>query len=111
MAGYWFWRPCSDCTPFCKKLFAEGGYQGPKSRTALAKLLPELAVEIVKRSDTAQSAAPTFRSPRFLSNRWGPPHPRGVQAVGATFECAGVQFCLDRPALGGIGIHCGSAKE
>ena len=62
MAGYWFWRPCSD-VPFLKKLFAEGGYQGPKSRTALAKLLPELAVEIVKRSDTAQSAAPTFRSP------------------------------------------------
>jgi transposase len=40
--------------PFLKKLFADGGYQGPKFRTALTKLLPELAVEIVKRSDTAQ---------------------------------------------------------
>jgi transposase len=40
--------------PFLRKLFADGGYQGPKFRTALAELLPELAVEIVKRSDTAQ---------------------------------------------------------
>src|SRR5271157_4413855 len=40
--------------PFLKKLFADGGYQGPKFRAALANLLPELSVEIVKRSDTAQ---------------------------------------------------------
>jgi transposase len=39
---------------FLRKLFADGGYQGAKFRTALAKLLPELTVEIVKRSDTAQ---------------------------------------------------------
>jgi transposase len=40
--------------PFLKKLFADGGYQGPKFRAELARLLPELAVEIVKRSDTEQ---------------------------------------------------------
>ena len=40
--------------PFLKTLFADGGYQGPKFRAELAKLLPGLAVEIVKRSDTAQ---------------------------------------------------------
>jgi transposase len=40
--------------PFLKKLFADGGYQGPKFRQELAKALPQLAVEIVKRSDTAQ---------------------------------------------------------
>ena len=40
--------------PFLKKLFADGGYQGPKFRTELARVLPGLAVEIVKRSDTAQ---------------------------------------------------------
>jgi transposase len=39
---------------FLRKLFADGGYQGPKFRTELAKVLPGLAVEIVKRSDTAQ---------------------------------------------------------
>ena len=40
--------------PFLRKLFADSGCQGPKFRAELAKLLPELAVEIVKRSDTAQ---------------------------------------------------------
>ena len=49
--------------PFLKKLFADGGYQGPKFRAALAKLLPELAVEIVKRSDTAQGF-------QVLPRRW-----------------------------------------
>ena len=39
--------------PFVKKLFADGGYQGPQFRQQLAKLLPQLSVEIVKRSDTA----------------------------------------------------------
>jgi transposase len=37
--------------PFLKKLFADGGYQGPQFRDALAKVLPELKIEIVKRSD------------------------------------------------------------
>jgi transposase len=40
--------------PFLKLLFADGGYQGPKFREALAKALPALSVAIVKRSDTAQ---------------------------------------------------------
>ena len=37
--------------PFLKKLFADGGYQGPGFHTALTKLLPQLETEIVKRSD------------------------------------------------------------
>ncbi len=39
--------------PFLKKLFADGGYQGPQFEKALAKVLPQLHVEIVKRSDAA----------------------------------------------------------
>src|SRR5271170_4783908 len=39
--------------PFLKTLFADGGYQGPQFATALAKVLPHLDVEIVKRSDRA----------------------------------------------------------
>jgi transposase len=39
--------------PFVIKLFADGGYQGLKFRKALAKVMPQLSVEIVKRSDTA----------------------------------------------------------
>jgi transposase len=37
--------------PFLKTLFADGGYQGPQFARALAKVLPHLDVEIVKRSD------------------------------------------------------------
>jgi len=40
--------------PFLRKLFADGGYQGPKFREALAKILPQLKTEIVKRSDKAK---------------------------------------------------------
>src|ERR1700686_2828162 len=34
-----------------KTLFADSGYQGPKFAKALAKVLPYLDIEIVKRSD------------------------------------------------------------
>ena len=37
--------------PFLKKLFADAGYQGPKFQKALAKTMPHLETEIVKRSD------------------------------------------------------------
>jgi transposase len=37
--------------PFLKKLFADGGYQGAEFQKALARLLPQLKTEIVKRSD------------------------------------------------------------
>ena len=37
--------------PFLKTLFADSGYQGPKFAKALAKVLPHLNIEIVKRSD------------------------------------------------------------
>ena len=37
--------------PFLKTLFADSGYQGPKFANGLAKVLPHLDIEIVKRSD------------------------------------------------------------
>ena len=40
--------------PFLLKLFADAGYQGPQFVDAVAKRLPQLAVEIVKRSDQAK---------------------------------------------------------
>ena len=39
--------------PFLKKLFADGGYQGPIFKQAQKKAMPDLETEIVKRSDTA----------------------------------------------------------
>jgi len=49
--------------PFLKKLFADGGYQGPQFEQAVTKILPELHVEIVKRSDQATGF-------KILPKRW-----------------------------------------
>jgi transposase len=49
--------------PFLKKLFADCGYQGPQFEQAVAKILPELQVEIVKRSDQAKGF-------EILPKRW-----------------------------------------
>jgi transposase len=39
--------------PLLTKLFADGAYAGPIFREGLTAILPHLAIEIVKRSDTA----------------------------------------------------------
>ena len=49
--------------PFLAKLFADGGYQGPQFRDAVAAILPQLKVEIVKRSDQASGF-------QVLPRRW-----------------------------------------
>ena len=40
--------------PFLRKLFADGGYQGPVFEQGVAHVLAQLEVEIVKRSDAAR---------------------------------------------------------
>lgn len=40
--------------PFLKKLFADAAYQGPEFRSGLARVLPCVQTEIVKRSDYAK---------------------------------------------------------
>jgi transposase len=40
--------------PFLEKLFADGGYQGPRFRMGLACVRRSLKVDIVKRSDQAK---------------------------------------------------------
>ena len=49
--------------PSVRKLFADGGYRGPEFKTGVAKLLMEVDVEIVKRSDTAKGFV-------LLPQRW-----------------------------------------
>jgi putative transposase len=39
--------------PFLLKFFADAGYQGPQFRSAVTAVLPQLSIEIVKRSDQA----------------------------------------------------------
>jgi transposase len=41
--------------PLLKKLFVDSGYKGPKFANALAKVLPHLEIEIVKRPDQVSS--------------------------------------------------------
>ena len=40
--------------PFLLKLYADGGYQGPEFQHAVAKVLRQVNIEIVKRSDQAK---------------------------------------------------------
>ena len=40
--------------PFLLRLYADGGYQGPWFRRAVAKIMAQVNVEIVKRSDHAK---------------------------------------------------------
>ena len=40
--------------PFLRKVFADGGYQGPIFEQGVAQFLTQMQVEIVKRSDAAQ---------------------------------------------------------
>jgi transposase len=49
--------------PFLLKLYADGGYQGPEFRNALARIFAQIDIEIVKRSDTTQGFV-------VLSKRW-----------------------------------------
>jgi putative transposase len=44
----------SGMHPLLAKLFADGGYQGAQFRKALANILPDLAIEIVRRPDHAK---------------------------------------------------------
>ena len=44
--------------PFLEKLFADSAYQGPLFAKALAKILPRLETEIVKRCDHAKGFVP-----------------------------------------------------
>jgi len=49
--------------PLLEKLFADGAYQGPQFRQALAKVRPQLTIAIVTRSDQAKGFA-------ILPKRW-----------------------------------------
>ena len=49
--------------PFLLKLYADGGYQGPIFQSAVCKILRQIDVEIVKRSDKANGFA-------SLPKRW-----------------------------------------
>jgi len=49
--------------PFLRKLYADGGYQGPQFQASVREAMRRINVEIVKRCDTAKGFA-------VLPKRW-----------------------------------------
>jgi transposase len=76
--------------PFLTTLFADGGYQGSRFRSAIARILPRVTVEIVKRSDQAKGFA-------VLPKRWIVE--RSLAWFGRCRRLAKDWECLNRKAL------------
>ena len=76
--------------PFLTKLFADGGYQGAQFRSVIASLLPNVSVEIVKRSDQAKAFV-------VLPKRWIVE--RTFAWLGRCRRLAKDWECLNRKAL------------
>ena len=76
--------------PFLTRLFADGGYRGSRFQSAIARILPRLTVEIVKRSDQAKGFV-------VLPKRWivG----RRLAWFGRCRRLAKDWECLNRKAL------------
>src|SRR5262245_55930041 len=78
--------------PFLAKLFADSAYAGSIFHTALAKILPSLKTEIVKRSDQARAAGAGQSSHLLLAgDRQGaqpapPPTPASEEAKAFPFK-------------------------
>ena len=49
-----WWRTLFGLFPFLRKFYADAGYQGPRFRAAVHRVLPQADLEIVKRPDYAQ---------------------------------------------------------
>ena len=82
--------------PFLRKLYADGGYQGPLFRAAAKKALSKIEVEIVRRSDQAKGFL-------VLPKRWIPgSSPRTSRTIAWLNRCRRLAKdweCLNRKGL------------
>ncbi|MGO9682835.1 MAG: IS5 family transposase [Beijerinckiaceae bacterium] len=76
--------------PFLLKLYADGGYRGPEFQNALRKILAQVNIEIVKRSDQAKAFV-------ILPKRWVVE--RTFAWLGRCRRLAKDWECLNRKAL------------
>ena len=76
--------------PFLTRLFADGSYRGSRFQSAVARILPRVTVEIVKRSDQAKGFA-------VLPKRWIVE--RSLAWLGRCRRLAKDWECLNRTAL------------
>ena len=66
--GVWVMTTLFGLYPFLLKLYADGGYQGPRFRAGLRRACRRVNVAIVKRSD--QADAVTAKSFTVPPQRW-----------------------------------------
>lgn len=66
--GVWVMTTLFGLYPFLLKLYADGGYQGPRFQAGLRRACRRIDVEIVKRSD--QTDAVTAKGFTVLPKRW-----------------------------------------
>ena len=76
--------------PFLLKLYADGGYQGPRFQQGLRKIIQQVNLEIVKRSDTGKFLV--------LPKRWIVE--RTIAWLNRCRRLAKDWECLNRNALG-----------
>ena len=76
--------------PFLRKLYADGGYQGPQFQAALQRVLRNVEVQIVKRSDAAKGFT-------VLPKRWIVE--RSIAWLNRCRRLAKDWECLNRSAL------------
>ena len=76
--------------PFLLKLYADGGYQGPRFQQGLRKIVQQVNLEIVKRSDTGKFLV--------LPKRWIVE--RTIAWLNRCRRLAKDWECLNRNALG-----------
>ncbi len=76
--------------PFLSKLYADGGYQGPQFQAGLTRVMRQVEVEIVKRSDAAKGFA-------VVPKRWIVEHT--IAWLNRCRRLAKDWECLNRKAL------------
>ena len=90
--------------PFLLKLYADGGYQGPQFQAGLCRVMKQVSVEIVKRSDTAKAFV-------VLPKRWIVE--RTIAWLNRCRRLAKDWECLNRNASGipTLGLHPAHAAK
>lgn len=66
--GVWVMATLFGLYPFLLKLYADGGYQGPRFQAGLRRAWRRIDVEIVKRSDQADAVTAKYFT--VLPKRW-----------------------------------------
>jgi len=84
--------------PFLLKLYADGGYQGPVFRRAVTKIMAQVNVEIVKRSDHAKALSSCQSDGSWNEPSHGSAGADGSQRIGKISIERHSRSCVSRPS-------------